>query len=150
MRIEFIIPWRVAPKQSVRVGTKFTSGRVLRKTFRQTKKIKRNAASLALYARRHCPDPPLEGPLRVSYVVTYPYLKRHTKRERAAGPIPKDARPDVDQLAKQLNDVLEAVGFFRDDGQIAQLHVSKRWGAMPGVWVAVEPAIGVVLRHSPK
>lgn len=131
MRIEFTIPWEVAPKQSARGGVR---------GWYQTSKIKNNAACLVSFAMEYRPEVPLEGPLRVSYVVTYPYVTRHTKRQRAAGPIPKDTSPDVDQLAKQLSDVLEAARFFRNDRQIAQLRVDTWWGAEPGVRVVVEPA----------
>lgn len=132
MRIEFTIPWRVAPKQSVRFG---------RRGAYQPKRLTQNAASLSSFAAPHCPPEPLEGPLRVSYVVTYAYLKRHTIEQRAAGPIPKDTVPDVDQLAKQLSDVLEASGFFSNDAQIVELHVRKMWDAVPSVRVRIEDGV---------
>lgn len=137
MRIDFTIPWRVAPKQSVRSRVARTKdGKAYVQTY-QTNDIKENAETLAALVAPHCPPVPLEGPLSVWYTVRYAYRKSEPQKNRSAA-MYKHTRPDADQLAKQLSDVLEAVGFFGDDAQIAELSIVKLWDAVPSVQVLLE------------
>ena len=46
----------------------------------------------------------------------------------------KDSRPDVDNMAKGLIDVLTKVGMWTDDSQICQLHLSKSYAEKPGIY----------------
>lgn len=128
-RIEFFLPDAVVvPKQSFRIGKGHGY---------QTKKVTDNAEDLWVQMREYVPVTPLRGPLLCDYYVTYPWLKRHTTRERAKGKIWKSTAPDWEQLAKQLSDVLEGV-FFKNDAQIASGVCEKWWGLEPGVRVRIE------------
>ena len=131
MTIEFFIPWKVQPKQSVR-GTK-GGGHYA------DPKIKENAASLAGYIQDHglAPVKPLEGALEATYRIVYAYRKKHKKQEAAGIIVPKETAPDTEQLSKQLGDVLEFTQFFHNDAQIATSHVIKEHGPDPGVHVTI-------------
>lgn len=139
MHIEFFIPWDVAPKQSVRGGRAFGSGK---RNFFPTTRVTTNAQVLASFVAPHRPARPLQGALRAWYTVSYAYIKRIAKKNRH-GPVPKDTSPDTEQLAKQLGDTLESCGFFANDGQIADLRVVKVWDAKPGVEVMIEEIDGI-------
>jgi hypothetical protein len=38
---------------------------------------------------------------------------------------------------KLIEDCLTKLGFWQDDSQVADLHVSKAWGAAVGIYVAI-------------
>lgn len=119
--IEFFIPWVVKPKQSFRMtkgGFAFPDP-----------KVKKNAFALAGFAAQHRPEAPFKDAVSVDIVVHYPWRKSESKKRRARQQIPKDTRPDWDNLSKQVCDVLESCGFFLDDGQIARVLFEKFWGS---------------------
>lgn len=137
MRIEFFIPWRVAPKQSVRTRVvQMVNGKAFAQHY-QTKAIKENAAILAGQIAPHRPPTPIEGPVSVWYRVVYPYRKAEPKKNRGMMDIPKDTGPDCGQLSKQLDDVLQGCGFFPNDAQIADSRTRKFWGMKPGITITV-------------
>lgn len=121
--IEFFIPWRVKPKQSFRARR----GR----RGHPDRKVKNNAGALAAFAAQHLPAAPLVGPLRLDVVVRYAWRQSESKRTRELGGLFKDTSPDWDNLGKQIGDVLQAAGFFANDGQIADGRVRKVWGSRP-------------------
>jgi len=90
----------------------------------------------------HRPPAPLEGPLAVELTFRMPMPKAMPKRVRVAiaegGTVHHAKRPDVDQCAKPVLDVLMHAGFFADDAQVAALAVRKVYAIRPGVEVAVE------------
>jgi Holliday junction resolvase RusA-like endonuclease len=51
---------------------------------------------------------------------------------------PHTHKPDVDNLAKAIADVMEACGVFKNDSQISAAPPEKWWGARAGVNVLVE------------
>ena len=64
--------------------------------------------------------------------------KAEPLKNRDKGKLAKDTAPDGEQLLKQLNDVMESVGFFKNDGQIADMRVRKFWTDNVGVSVLLE------------
>lgn len=76
------------------------------------------------------------GALSVSIVLSWPFRKsdRDSKRMDLK---PHTSRPDLDNLAKGLIDRLVALRFMEDDGQIAQLTLSKFWSSNPGIQVTI-------------
>lgn len=129
MRIEFTIPCRVHPKQSVRQG---------RGVYYTPAAIKANAAALAYYAMQHRPSEPFVGPIRAEYTIE---CVDHSKAKRGRkAPYWKPTAPDCDNLAKQLSDVLQQGGFFTNDAQIVELCVRKLWSDRCCVVVVLEEA----------
>ena len=137
MRIDFHIPYVIQPKQSVRSRVAYSNaGKAYVATY-QTKEIKENARQLASFVAPYRPATPLTGPLAALYVVRYPYRNSEPKKNRT-GAIPKGTNPDFEQLAKQLSDVLESCGFFKNDAQIYDARVIKLWDPRPDVHVVIE------------
>ena len=127
--VDFHIPWLPRPKQSFRytqTGRKYTPA-----------DVKEDQRSLASLIEQHRPDKPLVGPLRFAMTIIYPWRKSESKRVRALGLRPKGTKPDTDNLQKQVCDVLERMGFFENDAQIAQSNVAKFWGDAVGTRIAV-------------
>ncbi len=102
-------------------------------------------------ARRHIPVIPIDGP--VSLTCSF-YLPRAASHFRGANPKSNVIRPtaprfpmhrsDVDNLIKGVMDTLTELQFWRDDSQVIEEHVSKRFAdpIMPmGCGVTVRLAV---------
>jgi len=84
------------------------------------------------------PPLPFNGPLRVELVMTFPWKKGETKHNRSKGWVPMPVKPDWDNLAKVPFDVMSALSFWCDDGQVFDGRVLKGWGCEPGIRVTIE------------
>lgn len=86
---------------------------------------------------------PFEGPLRVTIRATFLVPQSWTQNRKNAA-VWKTSKPDADNLAKII-DALNAI-VWRDDAQVCELTVQKRYGAIAGLTVSVEtlsPTSGV-------
>lgn len=85
-------------------------------------------------------EAPLAGTLSLWLVFTLTRPKSHYRTGshrgelKATAPEYVSTRPDVDKLARAVLDALTGVAFV-DDGQVAELVCSKRYGARAGVEV---------------
>lgn len=124
--IQFYVPdFGVVAKQSVKQG----KGR-----YYTPPHIAENARALYWKAKRHAPTKPFVGPVLASYqfYIGTPLRKKWRTLKHTAG--------DVENLVKQVNDVLEAADFFAvGDGQIAGAHVFKFWAEKDGLRVTLVP-----------
>lgn len=86
----------------------------------------------------------IEKPVPVSLVVNFVFdrpLKHFTKKGlRPEAPNCHTSKPDVDKLLRALLDSMSGVVFV-DDGQVASLAVSKRYGKAPTTRVSVTRVI---------
>ena len=99
-------------------------------------------------ARQEAPVEPLEGPVRLTLEFVMPRPKSHYGTGRNAGkqkpnvPYYHASKPDRDNLEKATVDVLTELGFWKDDCQVADGPITKRYvldAERPGVEVTVEP-----------
>jgi crossover junction endodeoxyribonuclease RusA len=134
--IEFFIAYQIQPKQGDRSRIIGSKGKSFVQHY-QPAKVRNNARDLALLMAPHRPATPLEGPLRMELTFQWSWPKSMSKRKRARGLVYRETKPDCENLLKQLNDVMERSGFFRNDAQIADLHVRKVWTDSPGVQVTL-------------
>lgn len=85
---------------------------------------------------------PLQGAVQLTINFYLPRPKRLIWKTK---PMPKqycDKRPDIDNLAKSIIDGLNTIA-FKDDGQIADLHITKHYHSgdnEPRTVITVEPA----------
>lgn len=77
------------------------------------------------------PKEPLTGP--VSLDVAWSFQSKSAKPGTW-----KVTKPDCDNLAKTLTDVLTRNGFWADDAQVVKLRVTKVWSNQPGIHVKIE------------
>lgn len=139
--MRFWSPVAVAPKQSARWFIQRRRGKTVR-GFRRDRRVERNAQQLAAYARQHAPAAPLAGPLRLRLIVVS--APRVADRNEAGANWAcwrwRDSKPDLDNLTKQICDVLEHCGYFAvGDQQVVELSAMKCWHARgPGVLVELE------------
>ena len=90
----------------------------------------------------HTPEVPMEGPLLLSIIYVYPWRKSEPKKNRVTGLKDCDTRPDCDNLAKMLQDVMTRLAFWNDDSQVSRLYFAKFWGDQPGITISVSRAEG--------
>lgn len=126
--LEFFIPYRVAPKQSFRADRRA----------HKDPKLVANEKALAALLCPHRPQEPLQGTLRQRLVFQYPWRRAEHKKWIQHGSRPKNTVPDYEQLCKNVNDVMESMGFFTNDAIIAGAEVWKLWCCQPGVQVYLE------------
>ena len=81
--------------------------------------------------------PPLDGPVQL--IARFDYLRpaSHTKRQ-AACPW-KMSKPDADNLVKIIKDALSKLA-WRDDAQVCDLHVQKRYAPVARVTITLQAA----------
>jgi len=92
-------------------------------------------AAVEVAAREHLKGrKPIKGPVCVHIMAMFPGLKKggewHVKK------------PDVDNVAKAILDALTTAGAWKDDAQVADLHVSKGYSGQAGGKVGAAIAIG--------
>ena len=82
---------------------------------------------------KYVPKEPLVGALSLLVVWGFPAGK-HKNGE------PCTNKPDLDNACKLLQDVMQELGFFKDDKNIVQLNLSKIWTLHPGVMIEIKKA----------
>lgn len=75
-------------------------------------------------ASKHKPSEPYNFPLEVTIGFEYDYLKKHKASDRKQI-LPKETRPDLDNLEKMVLDSLVKAGFMVDDSLVAIKHSHK-------------------------
>ena len=93
---------------------------------------------LTLLCAPHAPAMPLQGPVSLRVDFVFPWRKSEPKRRLALGKVPNDSRPDCDNLVKLVGDVLTKLQFYKDDGQVSDLHVTKAWGDAVGISISIQ------------
>lgn len=79
----------------------------------------------------HKPERPMEGGVRLLVKWCFP-RGRHGDGEY------RTTRPDTDNLNKLLKDCMTAVGFWKDDAQVASEICEKFWAEIPGIYICAE------------
>ena len=125
MSIAFTVDYEVQAKQGDRSFYNQRLGRVMH--FPDAKVVRNSDALVALCAQ-HVPAKPMEGPVALSLAFTFPWPASMSRRKREQCRGWKSTKPDLDNLEKQVCDVLQKAGFFLNDSQIAMKTTSKRYG----------------------
>lgn len=90
--------------------------------------------ALVRYASKHRPAHPITGPVSVLLEFRFDAPASNVKSPKRNPHLEcghHTVRPDADNLAKAVLDVLEECGFFASDTQVSLLAVVKRW-VLPG------------------
>lgn len=81
--------------------------------------------------------PPFAGPVMVDVVFYMPIPRSLSRKKREAlGGTYHDKKPDCDNLGKLVCDALIGIA-YKDDGQVAVLHVRKGYFDLPYTYVQV-------------
>ncbi|MDD5485957.1 MAG: RusA family crossover junction endodeoxyribonuclease [Dehalococcoidales bacterium] len=103
-----------------------------------TSKSRRAQEDLLTLMMPYKPPSPLAGPLSLHIEWYYPYRKSESKKNTRLSLLPCDKRPDCDNLIKGAMDVLTRLGFWYDDGQVAEIHFQKAWTNKPGIFIRID------------
>ena len=141
--MQFFVLGVPAPKGSVRAWPIRRPGGKIKVAIssdnRQLKPWVKSVQEAAIAAGVH---PILTGPVSVRVTFTLLRPKCHYQRDGSLRPAAHAAlpacRPDVDKLARAVLDALTGLA-WRDDGQVVELLVCKRYGDLPGALVEIGP-----------
>lgn len=84
------------------------------------------------------PTQPFVGALSISVRLVYPWRSGESKKTRSLGMIPKSTKPDLDNLAKYLLDLMQKNGYYSNDSQVCELKLTKFWGENPCVKISLK------------
>lgn len=93
---------------------------------------------------RHAPPAPLAGPLKLTVTWTFYWNQVEEKRRRKGqlpAWVPKITRPDGDNLAKMVKDVMTKLGFWKDDAHVSAEYYRRGVGDRPGIHIRIEPYV---------
>lgn len=128
--IRFFIPMDEIPRTTAQMkGCKVVRGKPYFYTKPEIKKI---ANLYAVYLKAHKPLKPLEGAIKLTILFCFPAKKPHKHGQ------PKVTRPDTDNMAKLIKDVMTDCGFWVDDAQVFDERYCKVYSDNPGVAFIVE------------
>lgn len=103
-----------------------------------------NERTLEAVLLAHKPEKPLSGPVRLAFTAFMPIPASASKKRRAAmqeGKIGHTAKPDVDNLSKQLLDAMTRLRFWEDDRQVVELVARKLYDETPRWEVEVSESV---------
>jgi Holliday junction resolvase RusA-like endonuclease len=90
-------------------------------------------------AKQYAPKDPLEGSINIEIKFFFSPPKKLTRRNHNSFEgVPKNSRPDLDNLIKSILDGLNSSGFWKDDSQITRLVAEK-------LWTDKEPRIEIII-----
>lgn len=85
----------------------------------------------------YAPKQPLDGPLLLVVRWQYPYRRADNKWKKSGEEYSCDTLPDTDNLIKGLKDIMEGLGFYKNDSQVARDDFHKFWGPNPGIFISL-------------
>lgn len=103
-------------------------------------------ALVAIEAKKHLPDKPLEGPITVDIVFRFPRIKahfrtgKHSDQLRPDAPVWHTSAGDIDNFMKAVFDVLTDLRMWGDDRQVCAVRATKRYvrdGERPGMNIII-------------
>lgn len=89
-------------------------------------------AKLEAHLAGHRPERPMQGGVRLVVKWCFRTNGRHRNGEY------RTTRPDTDNLQKLLKDCMTALGYWKDDAQVASEICEKFWAEVPGIYVCAE------------
>lgn len=102
-----------------------------------SKELKQVTSDYLTLLKPYQPDTPITGPVHLAIRFVWPYRKSEPRKNRC-NLIPKTTKPDWDNMAKTLQDVMTKLGFWLDDAQVFSASVGKWWGYEPGITIVIQ------------
>ena len=128
MVIEFFVPMNPPTVTHQEKQVCVANGKPM---FYEPAELKAARAKLRDHLAKYRPEQPLTGAVRLVAKWCFP-RGRHKDGEY------RTTKPDTDNLQKLLKDVMTAVGFWRDDAQVASEIAEKFWAEIPGIYIRAE------------
>lgn len=126
MKIEFFIPMVPPTTTHQEKNIRVRKGKPV---VYEPAELKAARKKLEAYLAQHVPGKTLTGPVFLGVKWLFPAKGRHQDGEYKA------TRPDTDNLNKLLKDIMQQLGFWKDDAQVASEHIEKFWANLPGLYI---------------
>lgn len=126
-KIEFFLPMKRIP--SATQQTHKVAVRGGKPQFYESQELKTARLLFRDLLARRRPDAPLEGPVELRIVWSYPPSDMHPWGTW------KTTRPDTDNLIKMVKDEMTRLGFWKDDAQVCSEWTAKVYGKDSGVLI---------------
>ena len=97
--------------------------------------------AIAQAVKPYLPEIPTELPVAIQITCLMPRPKAHFNSKgilKLGAPDAHIGKPDCDNLAKAATDCLTLVGMWKNDSQIYDLRVIKKYGTQPGAQITIE------------
>jgi len=134
--IEFSIRC-IPPKATAQQKGAFYNKALGRIQFFKKKDVAESETDYMTLFAPHVPAEPFRVPVRLDVSFVWPFRKTETKRVRERMLVPMTVKPDFDNLAKTLCDVMTKLFFWTDDSLVADGRIRKFWGASPGIHIRI-------------
>lgn len=141
MQVSFTIPGRIRgkgrPRVTMRDGSRFPHVYTDQETV-ACETLVRNSAHEAMGEW-----PPFEGPVKLSIAI-FQLIPPSWSKKKTAAAIYLTGKPDVDNVVKLIGDGMNGI-VWRDDSQISDLHVTRRYlqSGQERVEITIEELVGV-------
>lgn len=127
--IEFFVPMIPPTITAQQRAVRVVNGKPI---FYEPAELAAARAKLRDHIGPHAPAEPYTVPVRLVTKWCWPTNGRYP-----SGTF-KHTSPDTDNLQKMLKDVMEELGFFKNDALVASEIVEKFWADPPGIYIYVE------------
>ncbi|CAM4031502.1 RusA family crossover junction endodeoxyribonuclease [Ectopseudomonas alcaliphila] len=138
--VSFVVPGEPVGKGRPRVGKVGNHARLF-----TPKKTANYESLIAVVAQQAMAERELiAGPVLMELRIVLPVAASWSKKKAAAalaGEVMPTKKPDADNVLKAICDGINGI-VFRDDVQVVNVSMSKRFGDTPGVSVRVVPLVG--------
>lgn len=124
-------PPRSTAQSSKRVGVK-KNGIPFSYT---TAKGKQQEADFASLLMPYVPEEPLEGPLALTIIYKFPFLKSEKRAVKDKGWTWHFTKPDADNLVKMFQDCMGKLLFYNSDAQVVDLQIQKIRSQNAGIYI---------------
>lgn len=85
------------------------------------------------------PPSPILAPIKLEVDIVWPWRASEPNWRKSLGRVHHTSKPDCSNWIKQMEDCMTKLLFWKDDGQVADLHITKAWGDQVGVFVRIVP-----------
>ena len=128
MRIEFFLPMVPPTATHQEKQVRVVKGKPV---FYEPPELKAARSKLTAHLAGHKPEKPMKGAVRLLVRWCFPRGEHQNGEYRVT-------KPDTDNLQKLLKDCMTAVGFWKDDAQVASEVCEKFWAEIPGIYIRAE------------
>ena len=137
--MKITIPLVPAPQKRARFSTRGEFAKAYK-----SKEQRSEEEFIMFYLKEHVPASPIDCGVKLKVICYMPIPKSTSKKKRALmelGLIAHTKLPDTDNLLKNLLDCMTKMQFWKDDRQVYDIHIVKRYECSIGSrWeVELEP-----------
>ena len=137
MKIDFFCDC-VPPKATAQQKGAFYNKALGRIQFFKKKDVAESETDYMTLLSPNVPSEPFRTAVRLDVCFVWPFRKTESRRVRERLLVPMTVKPDFDNLAKTLCDVMTKLFFWTDDSLVADGRIRKFWGASPGIHIRIE------------